>query len=612
MQTERGRWFLEEYAKRNRSADTHLLLAAIERIETVVCAERNRQAQQGFRSDLLEMAKAINRTRAEVAEIGSDAASRLESTQPDGEASPVPRLPQSGDIFAAAERIRDVTWAMRGHGFDPSTCDQLEELAASILSATSLRDPADHRASKLVEVLQYLERRIDTLLLSSADGNTAGPEPAGEPEHDAFEPARTGEKGPGNGFARPFVTKDAAAASTARPLSPPTEPHGYPVGALDDLEGYSAAASPALAVEAPQPEVSLASPPGARAQDLASAAIDHRNVPLPGSGAPTAEVAPGHPPDTDAHNAPEQPISTPDHEVAGQIAGDATPPSDQGLRAEPTPVVLPLPSPAAERSQPPHPGADNAPERSISTRNHEAGGQIAGDAVPSDQGLPSGVEPTPAVSPLPSPAGDKAEFAADAEPAVELSPKALLVPGAGPETSQVPELGTDPAQSQDERGPTRTPQNTFRGALLPTVELPGQLMPRSSAAQAAAALREAGARARLPDIDLRSGANAAPAPGVPAAATMPARGIVGSLESARPSKTDGADSSDVLETAKPTGSDAAPDSAARVEPTLSLTAPPLAAAVPAEPTAPMPRPLLGDPLATLKAMSDNELIALFS
>jgi hypothetical protein len=602
MQTERGRWFLEEYAKRNRSADTHLLLAAIERIETVVCAERNRQAQQGFRSDLLEMAKAINRTRAEVAEISSDAASRLESTQPDGEASPVPRLPQSGDIFAAAERIRDVTWAMRGHGFDPSTCDQLEELAASILSATSLGDPADHRASKLVEVLQYLERRIDTLLLSSADGDTPGPQPAGEPKHDAFKPALTGKKRPGNGFARPFVTKDA-------------EPHGYPVGALDDLEGYSAAASPAVAVEAPQPEVSLASPPGARAQDLASAAIDHRNVPLAGSGAPTAEVAPGHPPDTDAHNAPEQPISTPDHEVAGQIAGDATPPSGQGLPggAEPTPVVPPLPSPAAERSQPPHPGADNAPEQSISTRNHETGGQIAGDAVPSDQGPPSGAEPTPAVPPVPSPAGDKAEFAADAEPAVELSPEALLVPGACSETSQVPEWGTDPAQSRDERGPPRTPQNTFRGALLPIVELPDQLMPTSSAAQAAAALR--GARARLPEIDLRSGANAAPAPGVPAAATMPPRGIVASLESARPSSgmtTDGADRSDVLETAKPTGSDAAPDSAARVEPTLSFTAPPLAAAVPTEPTAPMPRPLLGDPLATLKAMSKDELIALFS
>ena len=61
MQTERGRWFLQEYARRNRSADTQILLAAIERIEAVVCAERNRQVQPGFRSDLLEMAQAITR-----------------------------------------------------------------------------------------------------------------------------------------------------------------------------------------------------------------------------------------------------------------------------------------------------------------------------------------------------------------------------------------------------------------------------------------------------------------------------------------------------------------------------------------------------------------------
>ena len=179
MQTERGRWFLEEYAKRNRSADTQILLAAIQRIETVVCAdrdERSKQAQQGFRTDLLEMAKAITRTRAEVAEIPSDSALRPEAAGPDGEAAPPPR---SRDVFAAAERIREVTWAMRGHGFDPSTCDQLEELAAAILSASALRDPTDRRASKLSDVLQYLEHRIETLLVGSHDGEAAeaAPEP---------------------------------------------------------------------------------------------------------------------------------------------------------------------------------------------------------------------------------------------------------------------------------------------------------------------------------------------------------------------------------------------------------------------------------------------------
>src|SRR5579862_1478008 len=149
MDTERGRWFLQEYARRSRSADTQLLLAAIQRIESVVRAERSSQARQAFRSDLLEMAKAITRTRAEIDEM-----------KPASRPMPPPsELVESGDIFATAERIRDVTWAMRGHGFDPSTCDQLEELAGSILSASSLNDPTDRRARKLSEVLHYLEHR---------------------------------------------------------------------------------------------------------------------------------------------------------------------------------------------------------------------------------------------------------------------------------------------------------------------------------------------------------------------------------------------------------------------------------------------------------------------
>ncbi len=222
MDTERGRWFLEEYARRNRAADTRLLLAAIQRIETVVCAERDRQVQQGFRTDLLEMAQAITRTRAEVGEIRSDAPSRPELVQPESQA--VPQASQARGVFAAAERIRDVAWAMRGHGFDPSTCEQIEELAASILSASSLRDPGDRRASKLSEVLQYLEHRIDALLESSANGATAR-EPAAEADRPPPEPeialqAVSAPPEPGRSIAPELAPEDPA------PVEPPTSRHG--------------------------------------------------------------------------------------------------------------------------------------------------------------------------------------------------------------------------------------------------------------------------------------------------------------------------------------------------------------------------------------------------
>src|SRR5215471_17826099 len=39
METARGRWFLGEYAKRNRNADTRLVLDAVERIEATLAQQ---------------------------------------------------------------------------------------------------------------------------------------------------------------------------------------------------------------------------------------------------------------------------------------------------------------------------------------------------------------------------------------------------------------------------------------------------------------------------------------------------------------------------------------------------------------------------------------------
>src|SRR5215831_15582984 len=40
METSRGRWFLGEYAKRNRNADTRMVLDAVARIEETLAAQR--------------------------------------------------------------------------------------------------------------------------------------------------------------------------------------------------------------------------------------------------------------------------------------------------------------------------------------------------------------------------------------------------------------------------------------------------------------------------------------------------------------------------------------------------------------------------------------------
>ena len=156
MASARGRWFLEEYAKRNRNADTGLVLDAVARVEAVVRSEQAHQASQGVRIELLEMARTIAQTRADVAEA-----------KPERTAS----LSASGtDVFAAAGRLQEVAWTMREHGLDMAMCDQITDLSTAILSASSLRNnPNDGRAQKLAEVLNSLEQRIDAMLRAAAE-----------------------------------------------------------------------------------------------------------------------------------------------------------------------------------------------------------------------------------------------------------------------------------------------------------------------------------------------------------------------------------------------------------------------------------------------------------
>lgn len=223
----RGRWFLDEYARRNRNADTLQVLASIERIETMIRGERDQQAYQRFRGDLLDMAKAIAQTRAEVGGIKPEAA----DTAAEADAAPAPARQ---DIFAAAERIQDVAWIMRERGLDPRICQQIEALASSILQASSLRNPDDHRTQKLGEVLHYLEGRIDAMLDACA------------------EPAQTlSEQALDQDFADEAST-DRASADQAPPdeeevEAPSGPPHG---GNGDDAGGSYAVVSPDQEVQA--------------------------------------------------------------------------------------------------------------------------------------------------------------------------------------------------------------------------------------------------------------------------------------------------------------------------------------------------------------------------
>jgi hypothetical protein len=174
--TARGRWFLDEYAKRNRNTDTLQVLAAIARMEAAVVGERaqqaSREAHQEVRIELLEMARAIAQARAEVAE-STPLPSQPPAAEPAGAVAP--------DVAAAAERLRQIAWTMRACGVEVVASEQIGQIADTILSADALHNLGEQRAHKLTEALHTLEHRIDRMLdgrVAAADGTGAAPQAA--------------------------------------------------------------------------------------------------------------------------------------------------------------------------------------------------------------------------------------------------------------------------------------------------------------------------------------------------------------------------------------------------------------------------------------------------
>lgn len=123
METSRGRWFLREYARRNRNADTKAVLSAIAGLERKLTNDETARTMEQIRSSLLDMEGAIAQTRRET----EHAALSDDSSGEDG----------------------------------------------------PLQDETERRIARILETLRYLEGRIQAMM-SLCDGDLAPtPLPAG-------------------------------------------------------------------------------------------------------------------------------------------------------------------------------------------------------------------------------------------------------------------------------------------------------------------------------------------------------------------------------------------------------------------------------------------------
>ena len=147
MESPRGRWFLAEYAKRNRTADTRALLGALKKLEDAVGAERGAEPALS----IPDFAQAYLATRAEIAAMRND------------------MLPDGGIIANDNEVFDTLSEEARSHA-DRFTrhSERLEKTTAGLRVVSGTGDSATlialeteiHAVRNLSQSNEFLSRRI--------------------------------------------------------------------------------------------------------------------------------------------------------------------------------------------------------------------------------------------------------------------------------------------------------------------------------------------------------------------------------------------------------------------------------------------------------------------
>lgn len=147
LETARGRWFLDEYTKRNRNADTAMVLEAVARIENSLAAQKEEQRQAASEQaahDVTpseppanelpsnELPEAMAAVKAIVAVARESAAQALAGPVFEEALAPARKC---------ARVIREIAWGLRESGADGRICFLLESQVDAINAA------CDHAAA---------------------------------------------------------------------------------------------------------------------------------------------------------------------------------------------------------------------------------------------------------------------------------------------------------------------------------------------------------------------------------------------------------------------------------------------------------------------------------
>jgi hypothetical protein len=146
METARGRWFLGEFAKRNRNADTRLVLDQVARIERMV----DTLPQPSSDARLAEILATIRSVVDRAAEVAASAAIGLEINE---------RL---APIRRGVRILKEISWRWREIGTESRICDSIDAQIGAIQDSCRRLAKVDTHAA-LTAAFELMRTRIDAL-----------------------------------------------------------------------------------------------------------------------------------------------------------------------------------------------------------------------------------------------------------------------------------------------------------------------------------------------------------------------------------------------------------------------------------------------------------------
>src|SRR6266508_4588900 len=186
METSRGRWFLTEYAKRNRNADTRMVLDAVVRIEQSLAAQREEDLQ---RQESLQREEGLSAQQAaEAVEAAEESAvEALDSLALEQRLAPVRK---------GARVLREIAWRLREIGNDGRICDLIDSQVTVIEKGTDQFSSEEARVA-LRAAFAALQGRLvefgddDGSAALATETEAAAPSPAAPETAPAAEKAGT-------------------------------------------------------------------------------------------------------------------------------------------------------------------------------------------------------------------------------------------------------------------------------------------------------------------------------------------------------------------------------------------------------------------------------------